>query len=256
MEQIINSKVCSKCNEEKGFSEFYKDKKSKFGLTSECKACESERRKHKQPIVLTLEEKNTITKVCTKCNVEKNCYEFYKDKTGKFGLAAECKVCFSERNKQLKQNPEAKARKNERQRERLKTDPKFKLDRNMSISICHSLKKRGSSKGGSSWLDYVDYTIDQLAEHLEKQFDDKMTWENYGSYWHSDHIIPRANFNYTSPYDEEFKKCWALDNFQPLEKLDNMSKGKKSMEEWLASKTPLDTQPENVYTTLSTTAQE
>jgi hypothetical protein len=206
-------------------------------------------------------EQSVNTKVCTKCKQEKSFSEFHKKKEGKFGLKTECKTCTSERDKQNNQKPEFKARRNERERERRKTDPKYKLDKNMSGAIWASLKSRGSSKGGSSWLEYVDYTIDQLVERLEKQFDDKMTWENKGSYWEMDHIIPIANFNYTSPYDEEFKKCWALENFQPLKNLDNRSKGKKSMQEWLATKTTLDTQTENVYTTLSTatttiTAQE
>jgi len=239
-QQNVITKVCTGCNIEKNYDEFYKDKNGKFGLQSECKTCQSERQKQRmkqlQPIVLTLEEKNTITKVCTECNIEKSYYEFDKKKKGKFGIYSQCKVCVSEQNKQRKQKPEVKARRNERLRERLKTDPKFKLDQNMSNAIRQSLKSRGSSKGGSSWLDYVDYTLEQLAEHLEKQFDDKMTWENQGSYWDVDHIIAKATFNYSSPYDEEFKKCWALDNLQPLEKKDNMSKGKKSMEEWLSSK--------------------
>jgi len=230
------AKVCTVCNVEKSYHDFDKNKGCKFGLDSRCKTCQRERKKQKQPVALTLEEKNAITKVCTECNVEKSYYEFSKDKHGKLGIDSQCKLCKSEWHKQYNQKPEAKARKNKLYREHIKTDPKFKLDKNMSNGIRNSLKKRGSSKGGSSWLDYVDYTLEQLAQHLEKQFDDKMTWENQGSYWHIDHIISKATFNYTSPYDEEFKKCWALSNLQPLEKLDNMSKGKKSMQEWLSSK--------------------
>jgi len=68
------------------------------------------------------------------------------------------------------------------------------------------------------------YTESQLRKHLEKQFVDGMTWENYGK-WHVDHIIPKSHFKYVSTDDPEFKKCWALDNLQPLDGIENMRKG-------------------------------
>lgn len=61
----------------------------------------------------------------------------------------------------------------------------------------------------------------------EKQFDSNMNWSNYGKYWHIDHIYPQSLLPYTSMTDENFKKCWALDNLQPLEKIANIKKGNK-----------------------------
>jgi hypothetical protein len=60
---------------------------------------------------------------------------------------------------------------------------------------------------------------------LENQFNDKMNWENYGNYWHIDHIVPHSIFQYTSMEDESFMKCWALSNLRPLEAKQNMSDG-------------------------------
>ena len=34
-----NMKTCSKCKEEKPFSEFYKNRKRKYGLHNHCKSC-------------------------------------------------------------------------------------------------------------------------------------------------------------------------------------------------------------------------
>jgi 5-methylcytosine-specific restriction endonuclease McrA len=42
-----------------------------------------------------------------------------------------------------------------------------------------------------------------------------MTWENYGE-WRVDHIKPISSFNFTDINDDEFKKCWPLENLQPL----------------------------------------
>ena len=71
------------------------------------------------------------------------------------------------------------------------------------------------------------YTKDDLVKHLEKQFDDKMNWANYGSYWWIDHIKPRSAFHYTTAEDPEFKECWSLSNLQPMEKIANIKKGNK-----------------------------
>lgn len=60
--------------------------------------------------------------------------------------------------------------------------------------------------------------------HLEKQFTEGMTWDNYGE-WHVDHKKPMALFQFTSTDDEGFKECWKLENLQPLWGSDNLSKG-------------------------------
>ena len=64
--------------------------------------------------------------------------------------------------------------------------------------------------------------------HLEKQFKEGMTWNNYGYYgWHIDHIRPVSSFNFNSYDDPEFKECWALSNLQPLWGKENISKKDK-----------------------------
>ena len=52
-----------------------------------------------------------------------------------------------------------------------------------------------------------------------------MTWENYGSGWQVDHIIPCSVFNLESEGHQ--KKCFHYSNLQPLWAKDNMSKGNK-----------------------------
>lgn len=103
-------------------------------------------------------------------------------------------------------------------------DINFRISCNMGSDIWHALKDKKYSK---KWQILVGFSTKQLMVHLEKQFDDKMSWENYGSYWHIDHIKPKSLFKYSSPEDEEFKKCWALENLQPLEKIANIKKGNR-----------------------------
>jgi len=73
----------------------------------------------------------------------------------------------------------------------------------------------------SPTMEKFGYTPDELREHIENQFEPRMTWENYGSYWCLDHIIPASWFNYQSYDDPECKACWRLDNLRPLEKIKN-----------------------------------
>jgi len=108
-----------------------------------------------------------------------------------------------------------------RYREKHKNVPKYKIDRAMGASIWEALK---NNKAGRKWESLVGYTLQDLMAHLEKQFDEKMKWDNYGNYWWIDHIKPRSLFKYKYPEDKEFKFCWALKNLQPLERMENIKK--------------------------------
>ena len=139
--------------------------------------------------------------------------------------ANERKKRWSQRNpeylKQYIKRPEVKKRICRYQKRLRKESPKYRLDQNMGIAIYQALR---SKKAGRRWETLVDYTLKDLMEHLESQFDDKMNWENYGSFWWVDHMKPRSLFRYTFAEDPEFKKCWALENLQPLERIANIRK--------------------------------
>jgi hypothetical protein len=113
---------------------------------------------------------------------------------------------------------------NEHEKKKRLIDPVFKLRKNCSTLIGIVLKGK---KSRSSILKYLPYTMNELRSHLEKQFDQHMTWENYGSYWHIDHIIPQSKLLYYSMLENNFQKCWALDNLRPLEAMENMRKSNK-----------------------------
>ena len=60
---------------------------------------------------------------------------------------------------------------------------------------------------------------------IEFQFSDNMNWNNYGKYWHIDHVIPMASFNFSK--EEDVKFCMNWKNLRPLEAKLNISKGCK-----------------------------
>jgi hypothetical protein len=72
----------------------------------------------------------------------------------------------------------------------------------------------------------LQYTPEQLIVHLEKQFTERITWENYGE-WHVDHKLPISSFNIQEMGDSEFMKCWSLENLQPMWGEENIRKSNK-----------------------------
>ena len=132
-----------------------------------------------------------------------------------------------------------KAKRNKKLKEKRETNIFFKLKLLISTKINRALKLNGSSKNGQSILKYLSYTIQELKEHLEKQFEPWMNWENRGAYlkkewkdndpttwkWNIDHIIPQSDLKYTSMEDKNFKKVWALSNLRPYSAKQNIIDG-------------------------------
>jgi len=78
-------------------------------------------------------------------------------------------------------------------------------------------------KGEMSSFEIIGCSKDDLRKHLESNFRRGMTWQNYGSYWHIDHIVPLISAK--SP--EEVKRLCHWTNLQPLTAFENISKGSK-----------------------------
>lgn len=100
--------------------------------------------------------------------------------------------------------------------------PKENIRTRISASIRHALRKKLIKKNVPTF-DLLGYTVKELKAHLESLFTDGMSWDNM-SEWHIDHIRPVSTFDFDSTEHPDFKKCWALDNLQPLWAADNMKK--------------------------------
>lgn len=134
-----------------------------------------------------------------------------------------------------------KDRRNAQLKEKRKNDPFFRLRELTSCYVREALKNNGGSKRGRSFLNYLPYDINELKTHLESLFEPWMTWGNQGVYcvdtwndndqftwtWHIDHIIPKSKLPHASMEDDNFKKCWALENLRPLSAKQNVLKSDK-----------------------------
>jgi len=75
---------------------------------------------------------------------------------------------------------------------------------------------------------HLPYTPTQLGKHLENQFQEGMTWANWGNKegcWSIDHIYPKSKLVYDSTSHPNFRICWALKNLRPMWHEDNLAKG-------------------------------
>lgn len=134
-----------------------------------------------------------LIKKCLECGLEKTIDQFplgYKNSPYSY-----CKECCSKFNKEqyrLNKNTirtqqkeyssrlENKMKRNKRQRERYNNDPIFRIKHRVSRTIRKVFKKQFINKDSPTWTK-LPYTPQQLKEHLEKQFEPWMTWENYRS---------------------------------------------------------------------------
>lgn len=192
-------------------------------------------------------------KLCKLCNKEYTISEyriFYKN--GKQYIGNQCKKCLNElsknrmnklytanrekwlnRQKDYIKSPEQKQKRKEYlsawQKRKEIENPEFKLRRRISTAIRQSF----SNKKNLSILNYLPYSIKELKQHLENQFETWMNWNNYGPInlnkktWQIDHIVPQSKLPYLSFSDDNFIKCWSLSNLRPLDAMENIKKGNK-----------------------------
>jgi hypothetical protein len=152
------------------------------------------------------------TKICRRCNLEKELSSFYYRKDGNIHRKI-CKECissdranyYSENREDILANvkeyaskPEIKEkiriRNNKWERDKRKNDPIFKLQCNISNLIYQALKDNGATKKGQSVSKYLSSSYEEYRNHLENLFshpdnltpDGKvwMSWDNWKPYNH------------------------------------------------------------------------
>lgn len=125
-----------------------------------------------------------------------------------------------QKNKVRNKLPQTIKKRKERWRYRYDTDIKFRLKEVISKSFIRFFEDKGENKY-LSFSKIVDYTYEELKNHLESYFRKGMSWDNYGELWEIHHIKPQNLFDITKP--KEVRECWKLDNLIPLWKTTEIS---------------------------------
>lgn len=252
------TKVCIKCNVEQDIGEFPLRSKNGTARRNECRQCRKiymdiynnlpQVKKARQEGYKTPEAKQKAQEYRQRPENKARRKQYnasYKKSEG--GKQATKKYEQSDKRKLARSRWVKSAnRKNWRRKHdkiRKKNDPIFKFRNNISIQIIAALKRHSATKNHDScikWLNAIeDNYLIKLIEHIENLFEPWMNWSNHGKYnaktwddsepstwtWNLDHIIPQSDLPYTSMEDENFKKCWAIENLRPLSSKQNLLDG-------------------------------
>lgn len=225
------NKICKKCVIEQSASCFRKNRKV-------CKLCENIYNKEyrKNNLSRILERDKKIAQKRRQENPEK---VRAIDKKSK--LKNNEKVKIRKHNYYINNKDDIQEYQNNNRKKRRKHNPSFRLREIIPIIIRSSLKKSNSSKYGKSVAKYLSYTFQELKDHLQSQFEPWMSWNNWGKYdhttwndhntltwyWQIDHIIPQSKLLYNSMEDDNFKKCWSLENLRPYSAKLNIIEGNR-----------------------------
>ena len=232
----METKVCSKCKENKNICEFGKLKSSKDGYRYFCKKCRNNIEKtYEGDNVLERKKKwrnNNKEKIKNHYQETKQTILDYQKKYREenLGKIKERKKKYYNINKKEILDKNKIYRKNTKnirniyESKKKKNDPIYSLLCGMRSRLCNYLKMCGITKKNKTF-DIVGCSPQFLKEHLETQFTDGMSWDDR-SEWHIDHIIPLSS---AKTEDELYKLCH-YENLQPLWAEDNLKKSNKILQ--------------------------
>lgn len=168
------------------------------------------------------------SKICTKCNIEKDLSCFSKEVKHKDGYSYFCRDCrkeyrkvnkekIKERDKEYNKNNLQNRRDyyktyrlvnndriNEYRRYHRKTvllnNPLFICSTTIRDSIRHGLKNKGYLKK-SKTIEILGCSFEEFKQYIESKFESWMSWENYGN--------PKDGIY-------ELNKTWDIDHIKPM----------------------------------------
>lgn len=99
---------------------------------------------------------------------------------------------------------------------------KFREKRKWQIALRRYILEKNPC---SSYAPYFGIDIENFRKWIEIQFDTTLNWQNFGTEWQFDHIIPVTYFDFTN--EEDLKLCWNFINVR-IEKFDrNKNRGNR-----------------------------
>jgi hypothetical protein len=230
------TRVCrGQCGKELDINEFssYKDKKGNIKYSYYCKKCDylkvkeyrrKNKEKHREQVKRHYEKHKE-----ERLQYSKEHYKKYKEVRAQN---------YQENKDEIRQKMNAYYEKYPEKKKEINKkyfDKRYQNDMNFRISHTIGNQIRNALFGGKNnihWEELVDFTLQDLMNHLELLFDENMNWDNFGKYWQIDHIVPINAFNIKSYEDETLKKCWCLENLQPLDYKTNVIKSDQINETW------------------------
>jgi hypothetical protein len=232
---MLEFKICNKCGDEKSLNEF-------VAKRNNCKLCRNKSLKAKKSLKpkkekVTKEHKLQKIKEWQKNNPDKRASSVKKYNYNHKSEARN--YYYDNRETIIYRVKQYKIYNREKVNQALRNKRK-----NITIKLRHytSVLIRRSLRGEKySIMKFLPYSIEELKQNIELLFEPWMNWQNWGMYnpnvwndndqstwtWNIDHIIPQSKLPYASMEDDNFKKCWSLNNLRPLSSKENILKGNK-----------------------------
>ena len=207
--KIVENRQCIKCDTNKCIDKFRQYTTGSYSNT--CKKCLNDMDKIRKKNLRQKKLENCLA-ICEKCNKEKTLQNFAKLK--KFYKKKICLECYPE----FLRTQKIEWCKNEHN-----TNLNYRIKKSLAARLRNVLNKSDTT------MNYIGCNIQYFREWLEYNFTDEMNWDNYGSFWSIDHIIPVCKFDLTVE-DEKFK-CWNWTNMMPKTVKYNSSKKNIDMEQ-------------------------
>ena len=215
-------KKCNKCKVEKDFTHFYKRKnrgEGNAGYFHICRKCVKKTDKEyiKGNGIFNKKEYNKKYRIKNADALNQYLKDYRNDNSE---ILREKRKIYYQKNKEY-----IKERNYDYCKKKRVTDPLYKLSRGIRSLILRSFKSKFTTKSKKT-IEILGCSFDEFKMYLESKFDDKMNWDNQGTYWHMDHIIPISS----AETEEDVYRLNHYTNFQPLYWEDNLKKSNKIYE--------------------------
>lgn len=107
------------------------------------------------------------------------------------------------------------------QRRMRETSDLFRITNALRSRVGAAIRKQYGKKAHGT-MALIGCSIPLLRAWLQSKWKQGMTWENYGTHWHVDHVIPVVEFDLRK--ESHQRQCFHYSNLQPLWKRENLVK--------------------------------
>ena len=209
----VTYKTCSKCEETKYSTEFYK-----YGLI----CCNFNNLKRREKYKNNEEHRKKLIKLASEYKHEKviERQQIKEEEQLKIGLNnKQCKYCDKIKLKDDFRYNRLKCRDCERD------EPTEKFKRYIRTRIYNCLRNKNKTKHS---VDYLGCSSDEYFKWIFS-YNNNCNLENHGKEWHIDHVIPISKFDLNNQNEQLVAFNWR--NTMPLSCKENLSKNNKIIKE-------------------------
>lgn len=190
MEGIINNSICDETKRYRGKGKLTKDleqKRINANIGEECQ-------------------------ICKYCDAVRLITDFRKNRK-------KCIFCERESDKKY-YTKEYREKKKIYKNNRIKTDPVYKFIICQRRRIYNCIKKKQKKT-----IQLLGCNSQEYFNWLQYNFNDSINFENHGTFWHIDHVIPISTFNFENEDEQLLAFNWR--NTTPLSAKENSSKNNR-----------------------------